>query len=301
MSSPIAPRRRRRSDNCPSDPPCGALRSRCRSDRATRRLFQGPAIGSDGDLVAVQGVRLRRQIGRSLAEFAVTQNSAGSETNAARTELLGLATSLGTLTFVGEAALQQQRGDDVPGSAFAYQGRVDVGGFQSGWSATLRHIPERFLLYGTGEAYGDSYADVSFRRFFHGQLASAEVGYDTTSLGGITSSQRRTLFSLRRSSRQRAISSRPARTKAVRRRKRRAMVGARRSAARHVGPARHRAAGRSSGTHHAARRRRHRNDGTQRADRSQRGTGFRSARRIKRSGKRMRLAVLRFPARKRSA
>ncbi len=158
------------------------------------QLFEGPAIGSNGDVVPVQGVRLRRQVGRSLAEFAATQNPAGFQTAAARTELVGLASSLGRLTFVGEAALQQKPGTGT-GSAFAYQGRVDAGSFDSGWSATLRHVPERFLLYGTGEAYGDSYLDVSFRRFFKGQLASAEIGYDTTSLSGISSSQRRTSFS----------------------------------------------------------------------------------------------------------
>ncbi len=170
---------------------------RCRSDRATRRLFEGPALGNGGDIVHVQGVRVRRQIGRSLVEAGVSQNTPAAQTESSRTELAGIATDFGHMTFVGEIAAQQRAQDssgDGSGGGPAYQGRFDGGNFADGWSATFRHVPERFLLYGTGEAYGDSFADVSYRRLFHGQTATADLSYDTSSLNGSTSSQRRSLL-----------------------------------------------------------------------------------------------------------
>lgn len=120
-------------------------------------VFSGPAIGSNQDLVRVQGLRARTRIHNALVEFGLDRVSDKSG-DTATDVVLGLAgqNASGTLSQALEGAWQHERatpGFATNGAAFAY--RADYGGMRSYSSLTVRHIPSGFLSIGNGALSAD--------------------------------------------------------------------------------------------------------------------------------------------------
>jgi hypothetical protein len=158
-------------------------------------IFEGPAYGVGLETVHLQGIRARRLIGRNLFELGIVRSGPSPLTGASSTLVLGVAASRGRTAVVGEIAAQERDAPDGHLHGIAGQVRIDYGGLSSGWTATYRHTPERFLSYGSGELYGDNLVDLGFRTSGRRTNFSSDIAYESTSLFGSISKTRRSFVS----------------------------------------------------------------------------------------------------------
>ncbi len=158
-------------------------------------LFEGSAFGDSSEVVHLTGIRARRISGRNLFELAYVRNAPGALTGSASTLLFGMAGSRGNVAFVGEIAAQERKTPEGPLSGIATQFRVDYGGLTSGWTATYRRTPERFLSYGSGDQFGDRMYDFGYRASIGTSSLSTDLAYETDSLNGIATRMRRSYVS----------------------------------------------------------------------------------------------------------
>ncbi len=131
-------------------------------------VFEGPTFGVNLETIRTTAVRARRLVGRNLLEGGLEVGSSGQQTGSSATALLGLGTSRGHSSFVGEAAFQRRAAPDENLAGTAFQGRFDQGLGNSGFTLAVRHLPQRFMTYGGGETFGDSFLDANLRRAIHG-------------------------------------------------------------------------------------------------------------------------------------
>lgn len=155
--------------------------------------FSGPTLGANGDQVRLTGVRLRRLVKDKLVELGVTQSSASENTPGATTILAGVAASKGLGTLIAEAAAQTRT--QQSGGGLAFQGRYDYGQGSSLVSTTIRSVPQRFLLYGLGEVYGDRLIDVAIQRQTYSRSITADIAYEHQYLDDQITNQRRSFLS----------------------------------------------------------------------------------------------------------
>ncbi len=157
--------------------------------------FEGPAFGAGLETLHIQGIRARRLIGRNLFELGVVRNAPGPLTGSAATLIFGIAASRGRTALVGEIADQYRQAPDGRLHGIAGQVRIDYGGISSGWTATYRHTPERFLAYGSGELFGDNFVDLGFRTSSQHSNFSTDLAYETSTLFGSVAKTRRSFLS----------------------------------------------------------------------------------------------------------
>jgi len=158
-------------------------------------FYEGAAFGADLETVHVRGMRARRMIGRDLFEFGVVRNAPGPLTGGSSTVFLGVASSRGSSSVVAEIARQERTVPEGRLHGTAAQVRVDLGGASRSWSLTYRHIPERFLGYGSGEFAGDDFTDVGFHGSFGSRSFFADVANERTTIGDNTAKTRRSSLS----------------------------------------------------------------------------------------------------------
>ncbi len=165
-------------------------------DSGDMTIFEGPAYGVGEETVHIQGIRARRLFGRDLFELGLVRNAGGSLTGSASTLTVGVAASHGRAGVVGEVALQERNAPDGRIHGIAGQVRFDYGGVATSWTATVRHTPERFLAYGSGELYGDNMVDLGFRTSSgRGGNLAADVAYESSVLFGSVAKTRRSFLS----------------------------------------------------------------------------------------------------------
>lgn len=155
--------------------------------------FSGPTLGANGDQVRLSGVRMRRLVKSRLVELGVAHSTASSTTPAASTVLAGVVQTTGLGTLLGEFAGQERGGDD--GGGIAGQLRYDYGRSNSLFSTTLRSVPQRFLLYGLGEVYGDKLIDVSMQKQSSNRSLSWDFALERQSLDQQLTNSRRSFLS----------------------------------------------------------------------------------------------------------
>lgn len=159
-------------------------------------LFGGIASGVNGEGIRLLALRGRRLSGQSLYEFGIAQGSAGEQTGASTLLTAGIATSLHNMSFLAEAALQDRNAPDKRLSQFAYGVRVDQGLGNNGSTFVLNVLPDRFLLYGAGEATGSDVGDFSIHRYYGRTNLALDIGRQRTFGDGLSATSTRENVSL---------------------------------------------------------------------------------------------------------
>lgn len=124
-------------------------------------FVNGPTFGAGGEIIPMEGLRYRGSHGSEIYEAAF-MHASGPVTGKAEATLLGLATSRGTLTGIGEIAFESRPGGDFSPSGPSYQFRIDDGGLRNYVSATHRHYAQGYVSFGGGELNGDDFTDIAF-------------------------------------------------------------------------------------------------------------------------------------------
>jgi hypothetical protein len=124
-------------------------------------LFEGPAIGAEGETLRLLGFRLREARGSTYYEAGII-TADGPATGKSRTLTFGAAAQGNTLSVVGEGVWQQRSGGDGSPNGLGFQVRMDDGNSTNDFETTIRHLPDRFVAFGAGEIFGDNYLDTNW-------------------------------------------------------------------------------------------------------------------------------------------
>ncbi|GAC1354919.1 MAG: hypothetical protein NVSMB31_15240 [Vulcanimicrobiaceae bacterium] len=129
-------------------------------------FYGGPAFGSGGQLLRVQGIRARTLIRGQLVELGYSKALAPDASASIESLIFGIAASTQKISSLFEAALQQSSIEGKPKSPrrLSYVLRADYGGGESYASLTLRHIADSFAAVGGGPLQSEDFASLGLRR-----------------------------------------------------------------------------------------------------------------------------------------
>ncbi|MBV8491149.1 MAG: carboxypeptidase regulatory-like domain-containing protein, partial [Candidatus Eremiobacteraeota bacterium] len=164
-------------------------------------FYEGATTGVNGEVDRAAGVIAQANTRLGYLEGGVTVER-GTFSGKATTFVVGAATGRGNFSVIGEGAYQVrdcsisprppigQTGCDGTPHGPAFQLRLDNATNTAGWGMTLRSIPTDFVAFGSGEIYGDRYADVNVHT---GQstVVAFDANYERTGIpmGGGTNTQ----------------------------------------------------------------------------------------------------------------
>jgi len=124
-------------------------------------LYEGPAIGVDGETLGIKGLLVEEVHGETFYEGGLTYGN-GQATGSLRTLLFGAATVHRYTGLTGEFAWQtHDGGDGDEGHGIAAQLRIDEDLQQGGCSASTRALPNNYVILGGGEVPSDRLLDLN--------------------------------------------------------------------------------------------------------------------------------------------
>jgi hypothetical protein len=130
-------------------------------------FYEGPITGAEGETIPIFGGRVRGSAGDTYYEYGFLEGD-GAQSGQTKTVTFGAATGRGKLSLVAEGAWQERTGGDGSPSGPSVQAQISDGADVNDMSLTVRHVPDYFIAYGSGEIYGDNYADFNVHRGLSG-------------------------------------------------------------------------------------------------------------------------------------
>jgi hypothetical protein len=155
-------------------------------------FYEGNAIGSQGSLLRLYGMRERTMRGPNLYELGLVRGASKDGTSAVDGIIGGFARSVGNLNQLLEGTIERVRGESGSSGANAFAYRLDYGGQSVYSTLTLRHISSGFSSIGGGQLNAEDEVTGAFR---DGAVNLQET-FDRTLVGGAPTQSRQGTYSL---------------------------------------------------------------------------------------------------------